>query len=231
MKAKYTILTIGLVVFIVLIYLLYNPTMSDTNVKERKEDVIPVETTKVTDEVSLIDYLNLEGENRKLQEEIESLESDIFELKKIIASSESNIDHYYNSSEFLYKEVTEDEIVMLIRDETDGGYRLITSSKEQDLYNYFNGLQDNESINYTGSDGFYSGLIKESEINAITVNVNDKSYKAKIVSFADDISFWYVIYEHKRKSTLEEPDKIRIEAMNKSGEVFWEESFDGNLGG
>ena len=231
MKKKYIILTIGLIIFIVIVYFLYNPSNSNTGFKKKKEDVNHNESIKVTKDVDLIDYLNLEGENRKLNEEIDVLKSQIFELKKLIAESESNdIDHYYNSGNFLYKEVRDKEIILLSED-NDSSYILSITTREESLVDYINDLNDKEVINYTGTDGFYSGLIDGNVINDVIVKVNGKSYNAEIVNFADNISFWYAIYEHKRKSTLEKPDKITIMAINEMDEVLWEESFDGNLGG
>lgn len=235
MRKKYTILTIGLIVFLVMVYFLYTPSISDSNFKVKNPDDDDKETTQVKGDVDLIDYLNLEAENRLLKEEIDSLKTNLFEYRKAFIDPDSNdISQYYeNVDTLVYKEVTDNEIILLVRNETvDGdGYRLTISSKDIDLFNDLSDLKNNEIINYTGTDGFYSGLIKENEFNAITVSVNDKFYEAEIVNFADDISFWYTVYEHKRKSMSEEPDKIRIEAMNGYGEVLWEESFDGNLGG
>jgi hypothetical protein len=233
-EKKHKILIIGVIVFIVMVYFFYNPSKIGTNITEKKEDVNQIETTKVTDNVNLIDYLNLEAENRELRKEINSLKSDIFELHKIIINSDSNnISHYYNIEDILYKEVTDNKIIIL-REGNDSfinSYMLSIATKKDGMYSYISDLEDGEVINYSGADGFYSGLIDENVINDVIVEVNDKSHIAEIVNFADNISFWYTMFEHKRKSTSENPDKIRIKAVNELGVVVWEESFEGSLGG
>ncbi|MUK90824.1 hypothetical protein GMD78_20970 [Ornithinibacillus sp. L9] len=229
MRKKYTILIICLTIFLVLVYILNNPSINDNNFNEENNN--DQETAKVKNDVNLIENLNLEAENRKLKEEIDLLQSDLFEYKKALISPESNdIALYYESLNPLYKKVTDNKIILLVRNETDDGYRLTISSKEKVLFDNLPDLKNSEIINYTGANGFYSGLIEGNEVNTVTVKENEKSYEAKIVNFTDNISFWYTIYEHKLKSTKDTPDKMKIEAYDKNGNIIWEKSFDGNLG-
>ncbi|WP_010095203.1 hypothetical protein [Ornithinibacillus scapharcae] len=232
MRNKYIIVTIGLIVFLILVYVLYDPSTRKP-AKQKHDEQNEPESTKVEEEVNLIDYFNLEAENRKLQAEIEDLKSELFEHSKAFIDPNSNsITQFYEQLEQLavYKEVTENRIILLVRTENEDGYRLTIATKETGEYNDIDALNQNEIINYSDADGFFSGLVNHNEVMTIIVHVNEKSYEAEIKKISEDISVWYTIYEHKRKSTSEEPDKIRIEALNRGGEVLWEASFEGNLG-
>src|SRR5690606_36111202 len=98
MRKKYTILTIGLIVFLVMVYFLYTPSISDSNFKVKNPDDDDKETTQVKGDVDLIDYLNLEAENRLLKEEIDSLKTNLFEYRKAFIDPDSNdISQYYEN--------------------------------------------------------------------------------------------------------------------------------------
>ncbi|MUK87913.1 hypothetical protein GMD78_05810 [Ornithinibacillus sp. L9] len=121
------------------------------------------------------------------------------------------------------------------RDEV--GTNLVVSSKEEGYIKSLSigSLDPVEGINwYGGTDpDHYSlgGVIRNIDIKTVQVFVNEQMHETNMIKINDDMSVWYCIFEYKRKSILEEPDKMKIEAFDEKGTILWEEAFDSILGG
>lgn len=184
-----------------------------------------------------LDYLNLEGENQNLHEEIELLEDEIFELRKLLVSSDSFIDYLPSpeTTKILYKETDESSFATLYTDET-GIYLLLASNEPK--YNgniHISTLNPAEGVNWSiGSDPnhyMFGGVITNKEIHNLQVWLNDNIHKSKIIKINEEVNIWYSVFEYDKKSNSKESDKIKLEALDNNGIILWEESLEFNLEG
>ncbi len=226
-KGKYISLFV-VATILVLIATYYKEPVKSENIIQEDEAVSRVIDSEFRD--FNIAYLNMEGENRKLKEEITNLHERNFDLEKLILNSDKLMETfaYPESTKIIYKEIKEKEYLLLYRDER--GKHLAINSPGEWRYINFNYLVEHEGLNWTGHNGFYAGFIKDNDINKIIVKENEKVYDAEIIKLNDGTQLWYSIYEHDVKYSGE-PDKMKIEALDIDGEVIWEESFNDNVGG
>ncbi|WP_416150282.1 hypothetical protein ACM26V_04665 [Salipaludibacillus sp. HK11] len=242
MEKKQYLSFLAIIVVVAFVIIFLRDPVSENNIIEdtEKENESETELVNVRDggnEIDPIEYINLQGENRELKKQIEILEDEFFvsnfELAKIIMNSEliNEVLPYPESSEILFKEVEDTYYEFFYRDET--GYNLIVSSLEERSTEHFNfyQLDPTEDFNWFGGDSTYNGFIADSQIQSVRVIQNETVYDAEIITINENLRVWYSIIEFERKSLSEEPDKMKIEALNEEGEVIWQESFEGNLGG
>ncbi len=220
-----------IVIFIVLGFLLFNdPNQSvRTLVKEIEREV---DNSLTENEVDPIDFLNLQGENRKYKVEIERLNNELFdnsfELIKIILTSDSiyEIFPYRENTEILYKNVTDSEYTIFYKDET--GYNLRIASKANRLSHFLNfyNLEPDEPINSWGGNSGnlvkYGGFITDTNIQSVQVKQNERKHKAEIIKINESTYVWYCVFESERKSIRDTPDKMKIQALDKEGNIIFE---------
>ncbi|WP_088033248.1 hypothetical protein [Evansella clarkii] len=242
MEKKQYLSMLAIVVLISFVVIFFRePVQSEKNINDIGEES-PIEREFIKDEeeyteIEPLEYINLQSENRMLKEEIERLENELFDSNFRFVKRFMNSDLVYEivpypeSTEILYKEVEEDRYVLFYTDET--GFNLRVSSLEDRITEqfYFYGLNPTDNFNWFGGGSIYNGFIGDNQIQSVRVIQNETVYDAKIITINENMRVWYSIIDYERKSVSEQPDKIRIEALNEEGEVIWQESFDGNLGG
>ncbi len=228
-----------IVVLIVLGFLLFNDPNQGVRTQE-KEIERELDNSLADNVVGTIEFLNLQGENRKLKAELESLNNQLFdnsfELIKIILTSDSIYDifPYHENTEIIYKNVTDTEYTIFYKDET--GYNLRIASKVNRLFHFmnFDSLEPGEPINSWGGNfgnlAKYYGFITDTNIQSVQVKQNELIHKAEIIKINESTNVWYCIFEAERKSIRETPDKMKIQALDKEGNIIFEESVVGNLG-
>ena len=207
-----------------------DPASSDTSNEENETDSRNIS----------IDYINLKEENKELKKETEhfneKFNSNMFGLMSIIVDSDSisEILPYPESTEILYKEIQEKEFTIIYKDKT--GYNLNFSSIKSGYVSHWPlfQIEPTDDINWTGgtshNEYFLGGFITDTEIKTVQVYENDEVHETNIIELTDNTSVWYTIFDYERKSTPEDADQIKIEALDKDGIILWEDSFVSDTG-
>ncbi|WP_067725576.1 hypothetical protein [Oceanobacillus damuensis] len=230
---KKVLLLIPIILFVIVANYFIEPV-------EESEDSGPddsEEITKLKKELNQlsIDYLNLEGENENLELQIEGLNNSMFEISKFILQSDIANDFLTESTEIIYKEFEEDKFIVLYKSET--GNRLLVSSREPNFGGHldFPTLNPENGFNWEGGMGpdlsFFGGVITENKIKQVRVLQNDKVHEADIIKIAENLNIWYSIFDYEKKSISDDPDTLKIEAIDNDGVILWEEAFEEGLGG
>lgn len=74
---------------------------------------------------------------------------------------------------------------------------------------------------------FFGGVITDNRVKGVNVLQNEKVHKSNIFEVDDNVRVWYSIFDYETKSTLDKPDKIKIEALDEEDVILSEETFDG----
>ncbi|MFS0673749.1 hypothetical protein [Ornithinibacillus sp. 179-J 7C1 HS] len=174
------------------------------------------------------DYLNIHYENENLKQEM-------FEMKKNILESNllSNFLPHPESTEILHKKLEENKISVFYKDEI--GNHLMVSSKKPSFDGNIklNSLNPKDGFNWEqvsySSYILFGGSITNNQIEKVQVKQGYRVYEADILKINDNHSAWYSIFV--KESTSNEPETIKIEALDKNGIILWEESFEDNFDG
>lgn len=229
---KLLILIIFILVFVIAVNYFTKPV---ENVDSRPDDSEELKNLKREFDQLSIDYLNLEGENKNLEHEIEILNGSIFELTKSILQSDIANDFFTESTEIIHREFEDDRIIVLYKNDT--GNRLILLSKKS---NYVENLElhtlyPEEGFSWEGGMGpdfyFFGGVITDNQIKQVRVLQNDIIHEANIITVNDHLNIWYSIFDYEKKSITDKPEMLKIETLDNDGVILWEEAFAGPLGG
>lgn len=205
--------TIGIIA-VVLVFVVAAYFISYEGSKNEKEND-PFELTKR--------MTNLEMENEELRQEIDSLEHSFFKLEKLIIDTDLADDYIgFPDSEILYKDVDEEKYVVLLKEQQES-FLMIASDSYTALLT-IRSLEPEEgmSANFNG-DGQYNylgGVITDKEIEEVQVLQNSETQETELFKAEDGLYGWYSIFEYD-----EDNNNIKVEGLDGSANVLWEESF------
>ncbi|MFD1363244.1 hypothetical protein, partial [Lentibacillus salinarum] len=73
---------------------------------------------------------------------------------------------------------------------------------------------------------YFGGIITDKEIKKVQVSQqNKKVHKANIFKMEDDISGWYSIFENDKGDSEDNPDNMKIQALDNDGVILWQKSY------
>ncbi|MBU9714915.1 hypothetical protein [Evansella tamaricis] len=186
-------------------------------------------------------YLNLEGEKRSLEQELEWVTGNIKELEFFIVRQ--------GLLEDLYQEMYSYEIDVLYQGNKEDGYVLLYQGPYEDVWlsvakdreeraslSLREGEREIESITVetgrTESGFLFGGYILDESIVAVQVNRDGLLHDGEIVQMEDNQRLWYSLFAHGWNESDDGQDEdaenniITIQALNQNGDVVWEMSLN-----
>ncbi|TMW72781.1 hypothetical protein [Alteribacter natronophilus] len=235
-KKQYAGLLAVITVIIFAVFLFREPAQSE-QVSESVDEKEPAEEhdqnqEESDEEFDYIDYLNIEAENRALKEQLEWMEEELFitnfeNMKLRIKGGVVQEDlPYPETAEILYQDVEEEKYVLLYKDER--GFHLIVSLLENRIWEYFGfyGLNTAEDFNWSIGVSNPHGFISDPDITSVQVLEDEEVWESEIITVNKDLRVWYSLADTDMPTNSDEPENLRIEALDEAGNVISSDSFN-----
>lgn len=205
----------------VLILLFLIGQMSVTELKDDlSSDLQNSESTPTLKEI------NLEGEIRNLEKEIERLISVNHELFGYILGFEDP----FTDVDILHQEKVGEDYVLLI-DNEDGLQINVKKKNNDDIYSFrlSETYQPIEGFKWSGgkdpNEHMYYGVISKDSISTVQVGMDSIEQEITIIEIDTGERLWFSIFPDEPRSTKDDQREISIEVLNSVGEIIWQDHF------
>lgn len=136
---------------------------------------------------------------------------------------------YPESTHILYTKKSDVGTIVLYEDET--GFRAAFDTGQE------NRFMSTGNIELYPKDGFawgmendpsiplvlFAGVITEEKIDSVIVKQKTLEKKATVINTKDGKRVWFIPFNELEESDKGKPDPLKIEALDKEGNVYWKE--------
>ncbi|KHF38558.1 hypothetical protein [Halalkalibacter okhensis] len=170
--------------------------------------------------------INLEGEIRNLQKEIEILENENHELFGYVYRFEDP----FTNVELVHKGKVGEDYFLLLNNE-DGLQINVKQKGNGEFYSFplWDTYQPIEGFQWYGGrhpeEHTYYGVISNDSVSSVQVRMDSIEQEITIIESSTGERIWFSIFPDEPKSTKDNQRDISIEVHDQNGDIIWMDNF------